>query len=84
MNSVWALQDAKSKFSSVVDRAYAIEPQIVTRRGKPVVVMISYREYQELTPSAHSAIDVLLGGPKIEGGLSVKRDSSPARKVAFT
>ena len=44
MSSIWALQDAKSKFSAVVDRACEIEPQIVTRRGKPVVVMISYSE----------------------------------------
>ena len=84
MNSIWALQDAKSKFSAVVDRAYAIEPQIVTRRGKPVVVMISYREYREHMPSARSSIDVLLGGPKIDGGLSVTRDNSPARKVDFS
>jgi len=31
MSSVWALQDAKNKFSAVVDRACDIEPQIVTR-----------------------------------------------------
>ena len=39
MSSVWALQDAKSRFSAVVNRACEVEPQIVTRRGSPVVVM---------------------------------------------
>ena len=83
MSSIWALQDAKSKFSAVVDRACEIEPQIVTRRGKPVVVMISYSEYRTLSAPSRSPIDVLLGGPKIEGGLQTPRDKSPARKVVF-
>lgn len=83
MSSVWALQDAKSKFSAVVNRACEVEPQIVTRRGQPVVVMLSYGAYRKLSQSAPSAIDVLLGGPKLEGGLEVPRDKSPAREVAF-
>lgn len=83
MSSVWALQDAKSKFSAVVDRACEIEPQIVTRRGKPVVVMISYREYREHADAARSPLDILLGGPKLEGGLQTARDKSIARKVVI-
>lgn len=84
MSSVWALQDAKSKFSAVVNRACEVEPQIVTRRGAPVAVLISYVDYQKMQPSRRSAIDVLLGGPKVNGGLTITRDRSPARKVAFT
>ena len=37
----WALQDAKSRFSAVADDAWHGEPQVVTRRGKPLVVVIS-------------------------------------------
>jgi prevent-host-death family protein len=44
----WALQDAKSRFSAVVDAALAGEPQQVTRRGKPAVVVLSVREYERL------------------------------------
>ena len=83
MSSVWALQDAKSKFSAVVNRACEVEPQIVTRRGMPVVVMMSYGDYKKLSPSSRSTVDVLLGGPKFDGGLAVVRDKSPAREVAF-
>ena len=36
----WKLQDAKNKFSAVVDAAIAGEPQHVTRRGKPAVVVV--------------------------------------------
>ena len=48
MSSVWALQDAKSKFSAVVDRAISVEPQVVTRRGTPVAVLVSYALYEEV------------------------------------
>ena len=42
----WALQDAKSRFSAVADDAWRGEPQVVTRRGKPLVVVISYDLYK--------------------------------------
>ena len=42
----WALQDAKSRFSSVAEDAWRGKPQVVTRRGKPIVVVISYELYQ--------------------------------------
>ena len=35
----WSLQDAKNRFSAVVNAALAGEPQRVTRRGEPVVVV---------------------------------------------
>ena len=44
----WALQDAKNRFSAVVDAALAGEPQQVTRRGKPAVVVVSVSEYDRL------------------------------------
>ena len=44
----WPLQDAKNKFSAVVDAALAGDPQRVTRRGKPVVVVLAVDEYERL------------------------------------
>ena len=64
----WQLQDAKNRFSALVEAALSGEPQEVTRRGKPVVVVFSYDEYQRLqterdekTPSFR---DLLLAIPK--------------------
>jgi prevent-host-death family protein len=36
----WALQDAKNRFSEVVDAALEGQPQIVTRRGVEAAVII--------------------------------------------
>ncbi len=44
----WALQDAKNRFSAVVDAALAGAPQRVTRRGSPVVVVVAVEEYERL------------------------------------
>jgi len=44
----WQLQDAKNRFSALVNAALAGEPQQVTRRGEPAVVMLAVDEYERL------------------------------------
>ena len=44
----WSLQDAKNKFSEVVNAARQGEPQLVTRRGEPAVVVLSAETYEEM------------------------------------
>jgi len=47
----WKLQDAKARFSEVVDRALANGPQLVTRHGDNAVVVIAYAEFQATVPA---------------------------------
>lgn len=49
---MWSLQDAKNRFSAVVEAALAGRPQEVTRRGKPAVVVLSAAEYRRLVDAA--------------------------------
>ena len=44
----WSLQDAKNKFSALVKAALTGEPQRVTRRGRPAVVVLAEEEYERL------------------------------------
>lgn len=44
----WSMQDAKNRFSAVVNAALAGEPQKVTRRGQPAVMVIAVAEYERL------------------------------------
>jgi prevent-host-death family protein len=46
MNNIWQLQDAKSSFSELVDRALTQGTQIVTRCGKKTVAITPYVEYE--------------------------------------
>ena len=64
----WALQDAKNRFSAVVDAALAGNPQRVTRRGKPAVVVVAVEEYERLRhlekAEAPTLADILLAIPQ--------------------
>ena len=64
----WPLQDAKNKFSELVNAALAGEPQEVTRRGKPVVIIVAVEEYERLCQlekaAAPNFIEHLLAIPK--------------------
>jgi antitoxin Phd len=48
MDAAWQLQDAKNRFSEVVDEALRSGPQVVTRRGRPVVVVVSVEAWERL------------------------------------
>ena len=67
-NSPWSLQDAKNRFSAVVDAALSGQPQLVTRRGKPVAVLLSAETYERLhrleQAQAPSFVDLLLEMPQ--------------------
>ncbi|PHP26695.1 type II toxin-antitoxin system Phd/YefM family antitoxin [Limimaricola cinnabarinus] len=82
---MWSLQDAKNRFSAVVDAALAGAPQEVTRRGKPAVVVLSAAEYARLVAAAGaergSFADHLLDFPGMEAGED--RLQARPRDVAF-
>lgn len=75
MGKQWTLQDAKNKFSAVVEAAVNGEPQHVTRRGVDAVVILSAAEYEHLrelkekTGSAKGFVEHLLSMPKLPEGL---------------
>ncbi len=80
---MWTLQNAKNKFSTVVDAALAGTPQEVTRRGKPAVVVLSASEYHQLLSEAQrsrgSFVDHLLAFP----GGEIERAQVKPRPVDF-
>lgn len=71
---IWQLQDAKSKFSQVVNRAIKDGPQIVTRHGEEVVVILSVDDYHRMTQPKPSLLTLLLESPLIDSGLEIQRD----------
>ncbi len=63
----WSVQDAKNRFSEVVEAARRA-PQTVTKHGRPTVVVVDIEEYDRLRrlerASAPSFTDVLLAMPQ--------------------
>lgn len=81
---VWSLQDAKNRFSAVVEAAVGGVPQRVTRRGKPAVVVIAADEYERLHQlergKASTFKDLLLSIPQDDG--EFERRSLRLRDIA--
>lgn len=46
MSKRWPVQDAKSRFSELVDIAIAEGPQIVTRRGLETAVLLPIEQWR--------------------------------------
>jgi prevent-host-death family protein len=76
----WQLQQAKQKLSELVQRAQAEGPQVVTRRGREVVVVLSKEEYDRLTGAEPDFKAFLLSLPDFAYD-EVVRDRTPARRV---
>lgn len=76
--AVWALQDAKARFSEVVRRARAEGPQHVTTHGKETVVILSAEEYGKLTIHAkYPTLTALLADSPLRDVEFGRRSSFP-------
>jgi len=66
----WSVQDAKNRFSEVVEAARR-GPQTVTKHGKPTVVVVDVAEYERLRQferaKAPTFTELLLAMPQ-DGG----------------
>ena len=79
----WTIQDAKNKFSALVNDALAGEPQHVTRRGEPAVVVLAVDEYERLRrierADAPTFAEMLLETPQDDQ--EFERMSVPAQQL---
>jgi prevent-host-death family protein len=78
----WQLQDAKQRFSELVRDTLEKGPQVVTRHGEEVVVVVSSEEFKRLTGKKQSFKEFLLSGPDFdELHLELKRIRDMPRPV---
>lgn len=59
----WQVQEAKQRFSEVLRAVADDGPQIITRHGEDVAVVIDIDEYRRLTGPRKDLKEVLLGPP---------------------
>ncbi|MFC5824490.1 type II toxin-antitoxin system Phd/YefM family antitoxin [Nonomuraea insulae] len=80
-DSKWQLQDAKQHFSEVVRKAHDEGPQVITRHGKDVAVLIDMEEYRQFTGKQPDFKEFLLSAPDWSDDLDLERDKSLPREV---
>jgi prevent-host-death family protein len=81
----WQLQDAKNRFSELVQKARREGPQTVTLRGRRAAVVLSAEAYDALLRERPSLVDHLLSGPPWDDDLVEAvnfRAKSPSRPPA--
>lgn len=76
----WQLQAAKQQFSELVQRALQDGPQVVTKRGKEAVVVVSVEEYRRLRHEQPSLLEFLRSGPDLDA-LGLDRATDHGRDV---
>jgi antitoxin Phd len=81
METLWKLQEAKAKFSKIVEDALKLGPQFVTRRGQKAVVVVSVNDYEELVSKKPSLKDFLLTCPKVEVNFEKERKKELPRSI---
>lgn len=78
---IWQLQEAKNRFSLVVNKAMADGPQIITRRGEEVAVLVSKDDYERLKKSRLSLVEFFRQSPLVGVPLELERDRTRPRDL---
>ena len=81
MPKTWQLQEAKNKFSQVVEMAISEGPQIITRRGVRAVVLISLKDLERLRKPKTSLVQFLAESPLKGMRLDLQRDKDSGRTL---
>src|SRR5438445_192973 len=81
----WQVQEAKQRFSEVLRRAHEDGPQVITRHGEEVAVVIDMSEYRHTQAKKMSFHDYLLSGPPVPDDFDelIERDKDYGRDVSF-
>ena len=60
----WQVQDAKARFSELLDAAIKKGPQVVTRRGVKTAVLVPIEEWERLQKAARPSLKEWLLAPE--------------------
>ena len=80
--AVWQVQEAKSRFSALLERAQHEGPQTITRHGAERAVLLSAEDYRALVAPCSDFRTYLLHGPKVDD-FRVERDGDVGRDIVL-
>ncbi len=81
MGHIWQLQEAKNKFSKLVEKAQHEGPQFVTKHGKESVVVLSVAEYKKIIKPKSNLFEFIQTSPLSKNLISIERDKSSGRDI---
>jgi len=79
---VWSAQNAKARFSELLDTCEREGTQVVTRRGREVAMLVPVEEWRRLQAAARPSLKELLLAPEARtDGLVPARGQARRRPV---
>jgi len=69
----WTVTKAEARFSEVIDRALTEGPQVITRGGRTIALLIAAKEWQGETTRQGSLADFFAASPLRGSGLGIER-----------
>jgi antitoxin Phd len=78
--SVWPVQDAKARFSELLEACMSEGPQLVTKRGAEAAVLVDISEWRRLRDAARPSLKDLLLAPTARGDLEIPKRGSAKRR----
>lgn len=76
----WAVQDAKARFSELLEACMHDGPQMVTKRGEERAVLIPVAEWRRLTESKRPSLKELLLTDFARGELNIPPRGTAQRR----
>ena len=76
----WQVQDAKQRFSELIRTAHAEGPQVVTRHGEEIAVVVDIADYRRLKGEITEFKDYLRSGPDFDD-LDLSRSAERPRSI---
>jgi prevent-host-death family protein len=77
----WPVQDAKARFSELLDTCLAEGPQLVTRRGAEAAVLVPVDEWRRLQAAARPSLKALLLSDEARHALVLPRRGAAHRRA---
>ena len=77
----WPVQDAKARFSELLNTCLREGPQVVTRRGADAAVLVPVPDWRRLQQSARPALKELLLAPTPRGALATPERGRLGRRI---
>jgi prevent-host-death family protein len=77
----WQIQEAKAKFSELIDDVLKHGMQKITKYGEEIVVILSKEEFHKLSKPKESLIDFFKKSPCQDIGLDLSRDKELVRDI---
>ena len=78
--SVWPVQDAKARFSELLEACMSEGPQLVTKRGAEAAVLVDISKWRRLRDAARPSLKDLLLAPTARGDLEIPKRGSAKRR----